>query len=197
MPIEFQKAQFLQSYGLAAQLPKSCCREIVFCGRSNVGKSTLINRLCNRKSLARVSSTPGKTATVNFYSAGESAYLVDLPGYGYAKRSKAEVERWSKLLDRYFRQSRDIALVLLLLDVRHEPSADDTVMLDYLRETGTPFACVLTKCDKLGATRLKERIEALTQQLEEYGAKAVWPFSAMKADLAQTLRDNLSAAAGL
>ena len=129
--MNFNKAEFLASYGLASQLPDSDRPEFVFSGRSNVGKSSLINKLCNRKNLARVSATPGKTATINYYQV-DDVYFVDLPGYGYAKVSAAERRRWDQLINRYFEARRSQALLLQLLDSRHAPSADDLQMMEYL-----------------------------------------------------------------
>ena len=146
--MNFNNVAFEASYGTARQLPVSDLPEIVFSGKSNVGKSSLINKLFNRKNLARVSAVPGKTTTVNFFRVGEVRFA-DLPGYGYAKRSKTEMERWSGLMDGYFSGGRSIALVVQLLDMRHAPTQDDMVMLNFLAETGLPFAIALTKCDKL------------------------------------------------
>ena len=137
------KAEFKASYGLSSQLPERDRAEIVFSGRSNVGKSSLINKLCNRKSLARVSSTPGKTATINFYTVG-GVYLVDLPGYGYAKVAQGERQRWDKLINSYFERGRRCALLVQLLDSRHAPSADDEMMLEYLAHHEVPFIAALT-----------------------------------------------------
>ena len=146
--MNFNKAEFFRSYGEFKQLPAPERMEIAFAGRSNVGKSSLINKIFNRKSLARVSSVPGKTATINFYSL-ENIFIVDLPGYGYAKVAKSEKARWSGLIDGYFNADRDLVLTFLLVDMRHPPSKDDLMMLDFLIETEQPFVIVLTKSDKL------------------------------------------------
>ncbi len=130
--MNYNRSEFQASYGLSSQLPESDRPEFVFSGRSNVGKSSLINRLCNRKNLARVSATPGKTATINFYRV-DTAYFVDLPGYGYAKVSNADRERWDELINSYFEADRSVCLLVQLLDSRHAPSADDLQMLEYLR----------------------------------------------------------------
>ena len=122
--------------------------EIAFAGRSNVGKSTLINKIFNRKNLARVSSVPGKTATINFYGL-ENVFFVDLPGYGYAKVAKSEKRRWSELIEGYLNSGRDLRLVFLLIDMRHAPSADDLHMINYLIDAELPFVIILTKADKL------------------------------------------------
>lgn len=162
--MNFNKVEFERSFGLSAQLPSCDSWEIVFCGRSNAGKSSLLNKIFNRKSLARVSSMPGKTATINFYKC-ENIRLVDLPGYGYAKVAKGERRRWDELIGGYFGQSRDIALVFLLLDMRHKPSADDLTMANYLIDSEIPFIVVLTKADKLSKKQREERLDAFLSEL--------------------------------
>lgn len=146
--IKVTNAKFLASYATVEQLPESVKPEVAFVGRSNVGKSTLLNKLCNNKNLAKVSSTPGKTTTINFFDAGE-LMLVDLPGYGFAKRSKGERARWSSLIDGYFTSQRNIEMVYVLLDIRHDPSDLDMQMIAYLRDVGLPFEIHFTKEDKL------------------------------------------------
>jgi GTP-binding protein len=192
MMIHYQKAEFLLACGLSQQLPTADSGELVFCGRSNVGKSSLINKLCNRKSLARVSGTPGKTTTINFFSLDAGIKLVDLPGYGYAKRSHREKERWAKLMQHYFTSGRDILLVLLLLDCRHKPSADDVVMLNFLQQTGLSFFVVLTKTDKLNKNEYKKQLNYFHEFLFNYGAKAVIPFSANGQDHAKKLQQSIT-----
>lgn len=162
--MNFNKVEFERSFGLSAQLPSCDCWEIVFCGRSNAGKSSLLNKIFNRKSLARVSSMPGKTATINFYKC-ENIRMVDLPGYGYAKVAKGERRRWDELIGGYFGQSRDIALVFLLVDIRHKPSADDITMANYLIDSEIPFIVVLTKADKLSKKQREERLAAFMSEL--------------------------------
>ena len=146
--MSFETAEFEMSAALPSQLPKCFLPEIVFSGRSNVGKSSLINKLINRKSLARVSSTPGKTATINFYNIGFCRF-VDLPGYGYAKVSYAEKERWSTLVEGYFGAGRDIKAVVQLTDIRRMPTEDDLKMIDYVQKSNIPCLIVATKADKL------------------------------------------------
>ena len=177
--MRFDKTEFAAACGTAKQLPPSKEAEIVFSGRSNVGKSSLINKIFNRKNLARVSSVPGKTITVNFFK-GDGVYFVDLPGYGYAKREQSEKKRWADLMEGYFHSGRNIALVIQLIDMRHAPSADDMVMLNFLRETGTPFVIALTKCDKLNKTETEKRREALVTELAEYSDIKRIEFSAVK-----------------
>lgn len=191
--MNYQRSEFQASYGISSQLPAPDRPEFAFSGRSNVGKSSLINKLCNRKSLARVSSTPGKTATINFYRV-DTAYFVDLPGYGFAKVSDAERARWDELINGYFEAGRPLALLVQLLDCRHDPSADDLQMLEYLRYHGIPFVVALTKADKLK----KSQLEATTAHFEAicapYGCRAVFLTSAEKGTGIDTLRACLDAA---
>ena len=175
--MNLQQVTFEASYGTAPQLPASDLPEIVFSGKSNVGKSSLINKFFNRRNLARVSAVPGKTTTVNFFRV-EDVRFADLPGHGYAKRSKAEMERWSGLMDGYFSGGRNIALVVQLLDMRHAPTGDDKVMLNFLTETGLPFAVALTKCDKLKSGERKKQSAYFADLPALAAAKAVIETSA-------------------
>ncbi len=186
--MKIETAVFECSAGLATQLPESTLPEIAFSGRSNVGKSSLINRLLNRKALARTSATPGKTATVNFYKL-DTMRLVDLPGYGYAKVSDAEKKRWRDLIGGYLADDRDLRLVMQLLDIRHQPSADDVQMIDYLVETETPFMVVLTKADKLGKKALTERLQAFEAFFADYEGVYFLPFSALNGEGTAELRE--------
>lgn len=187
--MNFAAAEFKASYGVFEQLPPPEKSEIAFSGRSNVGKSSLINRLFGRKNLARVSSQPGKTATINFYSL-ENLYFADLPGYGYAKVSKAEKERWNKLIGGYLSDpDRDIALVFQLVDMRHSPTKDDLSMIEYLVETELPFVIVLTKSDKLNKSERESRLEALKTELPYYDQLTVVPFSAVTDEGVEQLRE--------
>lgn len=162
--MNYNNAKFFASYGKFEQLPPPGRLEIVFSGRSNVGKSSLINKIFNRKSLARVSAVPGKTATINFYEL-ENIYMVDLPGYGYAKVSKEEKSRWNALIGGYLGAERDIALVFQLVDFRHPPTADDAAMINFLIDGEFPFAVVLTKADKLSKKQRADRRAALLNEL--------------------------------
>lgn len=162
--MNYNNAQFYTSYGSFKQIPPSEHTEIAFSGRSNVGKSSLINKIFNRKSLARVSAVPGKTATINFYSL-ENLYFVDLPGYGYAKVSKSEKERWGGLIEGYLHDDRDLALVFQLIDFRHPPTADDIMMVNFLIDSEIPFVVILTKADKLSKKQREERRTALKNEL--------------------------------
>ena len=156
--MNFNKAEFFTSYGLFKQIPKSDRAEIAFSGRSNVGKSSLINKILNRKALARVSSMPGKTVTINFYSV-DGVHFADLPGYGYAKVSWSEKERWAGLVEGYLADDRNLALVFQLIDFRHPPTADDIMMINFLIDNGIPFVVVLTKADKLTKSERAKRRE--------------------------------------
>lgn len=170
--MNYQKADFQASYGLSSQLPESDRPEFVFSGRSNVGKSSLINKLCNRKNLARVSATPGKTATINFYTV-DGAYFVDLPGYGYAKVSAADRQRWDQLINSYFDAARNCVLLVQLLDSRHAPSSDDMQMLEYLRYRKIPFVAALTKADKLKKSEIAKKREEFAFLTEEFGCRQI------------------------
>ena len=167
---------FEQSFGTPKQLPPSTLPEVAFAGRSNVGKSSLLNCLLRRKGLARVSSMPGKTVTVNFYL-GEGVRLADLPGYGYAKRSQSELRRFAELLDAYFKTGRNIALVVQLIDMRRPPTKDDQTMLAFLKEMGLRFVVVLTKSDKLKPMQYARRMEEIREELRDCGAEEIVPFS--------------------
>ncbi len=191
--MRFDKTEFTAAYGTSKQLPPSKEAEIVFSGRSNVGKSSLINKLFNRKNLARVSSVPGKTITVNFFR-GDGAYFVDLPGYGYAKREQGERKRWAELMEGYFQSQRNIALVIQLIDMRHAPTADDMTMLNFLREMEIPFVIALTKCDKLNKTETEKRREALETELADYADIKRIEFSAIKGTGVEEMKAAIEAA---
>ena len=165
MKINYCDVRFDKAFGTAAQLPESTLPEVSFAGRSNVGKSSLLNKLMYRKSLAKVSSTPGKTATINFYDV-DGYDFVDLPGYGFAKVAKSEKHRWSELIEGYFNQERIFALVVSLIDIRHEASALDLNMIEFLRESGLPFMVVLTKADKLSKQQCMKQTAMLRKQLQ-------------------------------
>ncbi len=188
--MRWENAAFESAAGLSSQLPSSSVPEIVFSGRSNVGKSSLINRLTGRKSLARTSATPGKTATINFYRL-DGARLVDLPGYGYARVSDSERRRWSELIEGYFNDERDMRLVVQLLDIRHTPSKDDFQMLEYMVEREIPFIAVLTKADKLNKTERAQRLAAFEQELADYEGIFTLPFSSSNGEGADELREIL------
>ena len=176
--MNYNNCEFLASYGLSRQLPDSDRPEIVFSGRSNVGKSSLINKLCNRKNLARVSSTPGKTATINFYKA-DTAYFVDLPGYGYARVSKAEQQRWGTLMETYFALDL-LTLGIQIVDIRHKPTRDDVTMAEWFRASGKPWVIIANKLDKIKKSQLEENLAVIRQTLLLPEEVPVIPFSAEK-----------------
>ncbi|MDL2253959.1 ribosome biogenesis GTP-binding protein YihA/YsxC [Ruminococcaceae bacterium OttesenSCG-928-I18] len=188
--LDVSKAEFKAAYGTSAQLPKAERPEIVFSGRSNVGKSSLINALCGRKKLARTSATPGKTATINFYEAG-GVYLVDLPGYGYAKTSKGERRRWDELINGYFSGQRQLYLLVQLLDCRHEPSKDDRGMLDYLSYYKIPFIAALTKADKIKPSQHERILEDFSLILKPYHCREILLTSAEKKLGIETLKNHM------
>lgn len=175
--MDYSKAQFERAYGTFEQLPASTMPEIVFSGRSNVGKSSLINKVFNRKNLARVSSVPGKTITINFYSCGNDAKIVDLPGYGYAKVAKSEKTRWANMMEQYFNSGRDIELVVQLVDMRHPATADDIMMMEFLEHAGIDYIVVMTKSDKLNKGEYKSRVENSRQELSFVDPENIIPFS--------------------
>ena len=185
--MRFDIIEFDRSYGTAAQLKRFAEPEIVFSGRSNVGKSSLINKLFNRKNLARVSSVPGKTVTVNFFK-GDKVNFVDLPGYGYAKAAKSEKLRWADLMEGYFNSGRSIALVVQLIDSRHKPSRDDYDMLNFLKAGGYKTVLVLTKIDKLNKTERRERLEAFKAELADYPDFETVPFSSQTGEGVDALK---------
>lgn len=186
--MNFNKAEFFASYGEYKQLPPAEKTEFAFAGRSNVGKSSLINKIFNRKSLARVSAVPGKTATVNFYKI-DDCFLVDLPGYGYAKIAKSDKLRWSELIEGYLMSGRDIALIFQLIDMRHPPSADDMHMINFMIDNELPFVIVLTKADKLSKRERAERMEGFRQEIEYFDDMTVIEFSAVTGEGADKIRE--------
>ncbi|MBQ4036779.1 MAG: YihA family ribosome biogenesis GTP-binding protein [Clostridia bacterium] len=164
------------SAGRRDQLLRDGKCQIALSGRSNVGKSSCLNKLLGRKSLARVSSSPGKTVTVNFFNVDGKCYLVDLPGYGYAKRSESEKRVWSNLTDSYFQNNDHLALVLQLMDLKTGPSRDDRTMISYMQEMGIPFVIIATKLDKLNKTNGAKNLKALE---DEFFPTPVFPFSSL------------------
>lgn len=186
--MNYNKVRFEAAFGTLKQIPESDLPEIVFAGRSNVGKSSMLNRLFNRKNLARVSSVPGKTITINFFRV-EDVRIVDLPGYGYAKVAKGEKRRWAEMMEGYFQSPRNIKTVVQLVDMRHKPSDDDYVMMRFLRESGIPFVVAATKSDKLNKTQYNERKIALREELSEFGEDLIIiPFSSEKGEGTEELK---------
>lgn len=175
--MKYEKAEFKSAYGTFEQLPQSDLPEIAFAGRSNVGKSSLLNKLFMRKNLARVSSVPGKTITINFYGV-DGVNFVDLPGYGYAKVSRSEKQRWAKMMEGYFNSRRNIKLVVQLVDMRHPPTDDDIMMMKFLENTGIDFIVVMTKSDKLNKGDYKKRIEKSKEEMSFIDSEYIIPFSA-------------------
>ena len=176
--MNYNTAKFDQSFGISSQLPYSETPEVAFAGRSNVGKSSLLNKLFNRKQLARVSSVPGKTVTINFYDV-DGYKFVDLPGYGYAKISKQEKERFAELMEGYFAQDRKLKLVVQLVDMRHKPSADDIGMIEFLKHNEIPFIVVMTKADKLKVKEYQKRLNDSKTELIVAGDSEIIPFSSV------------------
>ena len=192
--MNYNKVEFEAAFGTLKQIPQSDLPEIVFAGRSNVGKSSMLNKLFNRKNLARVSSMPGKTITINFFKV-EDVRIVDLPGYGYAKVAKGEKRRWAEMMEGYFQSPRNIKLVVQLVDMRHKPSEDDYVMMRYLQDAGLPFIVAATKCDKLNKTQYNERVNGLRAELAEFGEDLVIiPFSSEKGNGVDELKAQLEKA---
>ncbi|MBR1765072.1 MAG: YihA family ribosome biogenesis GTP-binding protein [Ruminococcus sp.] len=185
--MNYNNASFYTSFGLLSQMPESDRTEIAFSGRSNVGKSSLINKLLGRKSLARVSSMPGKTVTINFYSL-ENIYIVDLPGYGYAKTSKDMKRSWNDLIGGYLGADRQLELVFQLIDMRHAPSQDDLNMINYMIEAEMPFVIVFTKADKLKPTARRERLEAFKTEIPCFEDITHIEFSAVTGEGVDELR---------
>lgn len=174
--MNYNKAEFERAFGISGQLPPSEVPEIAFAGRSNVGKSSLLNKLFNRKSLARVSSVPGKTITINFYDV-DGYKFVDLPGYGYAKLSKSERDRFGELMEGYFQSGRNIKLVVQLVDMRHKPSQDDYGMIYFMQQMDIPFIVVCTKADKLKVKEFKKREKEIKEELSMVDENLIIPFS--------------------
>lgn len=192
--MRFDKVKYEASYGTAQQLPASEHIEIAFAGRSNVGKSSMLNKILNRKNLARVSSVPGKTVTVNFFDC-DGIKLVDLPGYGYAKVNFNEKKRWADLMEGYFTSDRNIRLVVQLTDMRHPVTKDDLDMMRFMQSAGYEFIVVMTKSDKLNKTERTKRMEAIHTELAEFGDVQIIPFSASNGEGADEIRKAIEAAA--
>lgn len=190
--MNYNNANFEKAFGTFEQLDTSCLPEICFSGRSNVGKSSLINKVLNRKSIARVSSKPGKTVTINFYKV-DNVRLVDLPGYGYAKVPFSEKSRWSDLMEGYFGSGRNIKRVFQLIDMRHPATDFDISMLEFLNHYEIPYTVVLTKADKLNKTETEERLKLIREELGDLGEGIeIIPFSATKGQGSDQIREIIS-----
>ena len=181
MPLNFGKAAFSRSAGAPKDFLKDGLPQFAFAGRSNVGKSSVINRLLNRKNLAYVGASPGKTTQINYFLVDDRAYLVDLPGYGYAKVSQAEKERWAKLMETYFQEGADaITAGVLIVDIRHKPTENDKVMHSWFRESGCPEIIVANKLDKLKKSQVEPALALIRETLELTDEDILIPFSAEK-----------------
>ena len=181
MPLNLQKAEFIRSAVKKEDFPRDRLPQVVFSGRSNVGKSSVINRILNRKNFARVGAAPGKTTHINYFLIDQKAYLVDLPGYGYAKVSRSEKERWARLMETYFQREADaITTGVLIVDIRHKPTANDLVMHDWVRQTGCPEIVVANKLDKLKKSQVEPALELIRETLELTERDILIPFSAEK-----------------
>lgn len=168
--------------GITSKLPENLLPEIAFAGKSNVGKSSLINGLMNRKSLARTSSQPGKTQTINFYNINEALYFVDLPGYGYAKVSESIKEKWGKMIENYLHKSKQLRTVFLLIDIRHEPSANDKNMYEWINYNGYEPVIIATKLDKINRSQRAKHIKMIREGLGMPKNGLIFPFSAVTKD---------------
>ena len=182
MAVNFNKAEFILSATEPRQFVRDGLPQMAFAGRSNVGKSSCINRLLNRKNFARVGASPGKTTQINYFKIDSKLYLVDLPGYGYAKVSKAERDRWGKLMESYFHSPGLITLGVLIVDARHKPTADDCTMCEFFRATGCPMIVVANKVDKLKKSQIQPAMDLIRETLNLGENDALVPFSAEKGD---------------
>lgn len=180
MPINFQKAEFVLSAVKPGTFIRDGKPQVTFAGRSNVGKSSVINRLLNRKNFARVGATPGKTTQVNYFAIDEQIYFTDLPGYGYAKVSKAERDRWGQLMEQYFQEPGLITMGILIVDSRHKPTADDVTMVQWFRSSGCPVVVVANKLDKLKKREIEPNLQQIRDTLELSDETPLIPFSAEK-----------------
>ena len=195
MPINYNKAEFIRSAVRPDAFIRDGRPQVTFAGRSNVGKSSVINRLLNRKNFARVGATPGKTTQVNYFLIDNRVYLTDLPGYGYAKVSKEERERWGRLMESYFQAPGLITLGVLIVDARHKPTADDCTMAQWFKDTGRPMVVVANKLDKLKKSEIQPSLDRVRLTLELEEDVPVIPFSAEKGDGRQDLLSAIFAAA--
>ncbi|MBM6869602.1 YihA family ribosome biogenesis GTP-binding protein [Pseudoflavonifractor phocaeensis] len=182
MPLNVNNAEFIRSAAKAADFPRDRLPQVVFAGRSNVGKSSVINRLLNRKNFARVGSAPGKTTHINYFLIDKKLYLVDLPGYGYAKVSQAEKARWGRLIESWFADTSLMTLGILIVDSRHKPTADDCTMARWFQESGRPYAVVANKLDKLKKSEIEPNLQRIRETLEMGEDGIVIPFSAEKGE---------------
>ncbi len=187
MNVNLQKAEFVRSAAKARDFPRDRLPQVAFAGRSNVGKSSVINRLLNRKNFARVGAAPGKTTHINYFLIDSRFYLVDLPGYGYAKVSKAEKERWGRLMEEWFADNTLMTLGIMIVDARHKPTADDCTMVQWFKSSGRPFSVAANKLDKLKKSEIASNLERIREVLELDSTVKVIPFSAEKGEGRQEL----------
>ena len=180
MAVNVQKAEFVLSAVSPKNFLEDALPQVAFAGRSNVGKSSVINRLLNRKNFARVGAAPGKTIHINYFKIDGAFYLVDLPGYGYAKVSKVERDRWGRLMEDYFARPDLLTLGVMIVDSRHKPTADDCTMARWFRDTGCPFIVVANKLDKLKKSEMEPSLQLIRDTLELEEGAALIPFSAEK-----------------
>ena len=196
--MNFQNVEFLISAASPKDFPANRLPEIAFAGKSNVGKSSVINRLLNRKNLAYVGASPGKTTQINYFLVDGQAYLVDLPGYGYAKVSRSEKERWGRLMENYFQEgSRLITAGVLIVDIRHKPTADDVTMHHWFRESGCPEIILANKLDKLKKSQVEPALKLIRETLELTEEDVLVPFSAEKGAGQEELLGLLNLACGM
>ncbi len=193
MKVNWNRAQFVRSAARPADFPRDDLPQVVFAGRSNVGKSSVINRLLGRKNLARVGSAPGKTTHINYFGVDDKLYLIDLPGYGYAKVSQRERERWGRLIEAWFADTRLMTLGILIVDARHKPTADDRTMSDFFLGTGKPYVVVANKLDKLRKSQVEDNLACIRQTLELPEEVELIAFSAEKGDGKERLLELLLA----
>lgn len=193
--MNYQKVEFKLSAATAAQFPRDGLPQIAFAGKSNVGKSSVINRVLQRKNYAYTGSSPGKTIHINYFLVDGKAYLVDLPGYGYAKVSQKEKERWSRLMESYFAAQELITLGILIVDARHAPTQNDVTMATWFQETGCPFVVVANKLDKLKKREIEPNLDCIRRTLNLSDDTELIPFSAEKGTGRDTLVGRIEAAA--
>ena len=191
MRVNLQKAEFVRSAAKAADFPRDRLPQVAFAGRSNVGKSSVINRLLNRKNFARVGAAPGKTTHINYFLIDGAFYLVDLPGYGYAKVPKAEKERWAKLIESYFAAPDFITLGVLIVDARHKPTENDVTMARWFQETGQPYVVVANKLDKLKKSQIEPSLAQIRTTLALGDEVEIIPFSAEKGEGRERLLERI------
>ena len=197
MSVNLQKAEFVRSAAKAGDFPRDRLPQVAFAGRSNVGKSSVINRLLGRKNFARVGAAPGKTIHINYFLIDGGFYLVDLPGYGYAKVSKSERDRWARLMESYFAHPELMTLGVMIVDSRHNPTADDCTMAQWFRDTGRPMVVVANKLDKLKKSEIGPNLQRIRETLELDEETIVIPFSAEKGTGREELLSAILSGAGV